>query len=61
MRARHRPGAAVSPENDLVHYEFIRMPDSSGFGNYTESGQVISVLRPEQGRSRQLHAFNVPR
>lgn len=26
-----------------VNYEFIRMPDSSGFGNYTESGQVIPV------------------
>ena len=27
----------------LVRYEFIRMPDSSGFGDYTESGQVIPV------------------
>ena len=26
-----------------VKYEFIRMPDSTGFGNYTESGQVIPV------------------
>ena len=26
-----------------VKYEFIRMPDSSGFGDYTESGQVIPV------------------
>jgi len=25
----------------LVHYEWIRMPDSSGFGSYTESGMVI--------------------
>ena len=25
----------------LVHYEFIRMADSTGFGDYTESGQVI--------------------
>jgi acetoacetate decarboxylase len=25
----------------LVKYEFIRMPDSNGFGNCTESGQVI--------------------
>ena len=39
----------LHPENDLVHYEFIRMPDSSGFGDYTESGQVISV-RDQQGR-----------
>src|ERR1700739_4567167 len=27
----------------LVKYEFIRMPDSNGFGDYTESGQVIPV------------------
>jgi len=27
----------------LVKYEFIKMPDSSGFGNYTESGQVIPI------------------
>jgi acetoacetate decarboxylase len=39
---------AVVPEpleigEPLVHYEFIRMPDSTGFGDYTESGQVIPV------------------
>ena len=28
---------------DTVNYEFIRMPDSTGFGDYTESGQVIPV------------------
>lgn len=27
----------------LVKFEIIRMPDSTGFGNYTESGQVIPV------------------
>ena len=26
-----------------VKYEFIRMPDSTGFGDYTESGQVIPI------------------
>ena len=40
---------AVVPEpltvtSPLVSFEFIRMPDSSGFGSYTESGQVISVV-----------------
>src|SRR5438128_9805922 len=25
----------------IVHYEWIKMPDSSGFGDYTESGMVI--------------------
>ena len=39
---------AVVPEpldigDPLVKYEFIRMPDSTGFGDYTESGQVIPV------------------
>jgi len=28
---------------DTVNYEFIRMPDSTGFGDYTETGQVIPV------------------
>jgi acetoacetate decarboxylase len=39
---------AVVPEpltfdEPLVKYEFIRMPDSTGFGDYVESGQVIPV------------------
>ncbi len=46
---------AVVPEpleitEPLVKFEFIRMPDSTGFGDYTESGQVIPVsLRGQQG------------
>jgi Acetoacetate decarboxylase (ADC)/Enoyl-(Acyl carrier protein) reductase len=28
-------------ERPLVHYEWIKMPDSSGFGDYTESGMVL--------------------
>ena len=40
--------AAVVPEpleitDSVVKYEFIRMPDSTGFGDYTETGQVIPV------------------
>lgn len=27
----------------FVKYEFIRMPDSTGFGDYTESGQIVPV------------------
>jgi acetoacetate decarboxylase len=39
---------AVVPEpleviEPIVKYEFIRMPDSTGFGDYTESGQVIPI------------------
>ncbi len=34
----------------VVKYEFIRMPDSTGFGDYTETGQVIPVrLKGEEG------------
>ncbi|WP_027554323.1 acetoacetate decarboxylase [Bradyrhizobium sp. Cp5.3] len=33
----------IDPREALVKYEFIRMPDSNGFGDYTESGQVIPV------------------
>lgn len=34
----------------LVKFEFIRMPDSTGFGDYTESGQVIPVrYKGEEG------------
>ncbi len=35
--------APLVVEEPLVRYEFIRMPDSTGFGDYTESGQVIPV------------------
>ena len=33
----------------VVNYEFIRMPDSTGFGDYTESGQMVPVRY--QGRT----------
>ena len=34
----------------IVKHEFIRMPDSSGFGDYTESGQIIPVsYKGEEG------------
>lgn len=33
----------LEPIGDTVAYEFIRMPDSTGFGDYTETGQVIPV------------------
>ena len=42
--------APLEVTEPLVKYEFIRMPDSTGFGDYTESGQVIPVrLRGEDG------------
>ncbi|MGQ3676169.1 acetoacetate decarboxylase [Xanthobacter sp. TB0139] len=30
-------------DEPIVKYEFIRMPDSTGFGDYTETGQVVPV------------------
>lgn len=40
----------LEPLGDIVKYEFIRMPDSTGFGDYTETGQVIPVsLDGERG------------
>jgi acetoacetate decarboxylase len=47
--------AAVVPEpleitEPIVKYEFIRMPDSTGFGDYTETGQVIPIrFKGEEG------------
>jgi acetoacetate decarboxylase len=40
--ARILPAPLVATE-PLVKYEFINMPDSTGFGHYCESGQVIPV------------------
>jgi len=52
---------AVVPEpleasEALVKYEFIRMPDSTGFGDYTESGQVIPVSF-QGARGGYVHAM----
>jgi acetoacetate decarboxylase len=33
----------LTVDEPLVKFEFIRMPDSTGFGDYTECGQVIPV------------------
>ena len=40
----------------IVKYEFIRMPDSTGFGDYTESGQVIPV-RFQGRKGGYVHAM----
>jgi acetoacetate decarboxylase len=53
--------AKVVPEplsfaDPIVNFEFIRMPDSTGFGDYTESGQVIPVTF-EGRRGNYTHAM----
>jgi len=45
--ARILPAPLVAPE-PIVKYEFINMPDSTGFGHYCESGQVIPVKWGEE-------------
>lgn len=40
----------------LVHFEFISMPDSAGFGSYTEAGQVIPVTLDGR-KGNYLHAM----
>ena len=58
---------AVIPEpleftEPLVNFEFIRMPDSTGFGDYTESGQVIPVnfLGTRGGYSHAMYLNDGP-
>ena len=42
--------APLEMTDPIVKFEFIRMPNSTGFGSYTESGQVIPVsFRGERG------------
>jgi acetoacetate decarboxylase len=41
----------------IVKYEFIRMPDSTGFGDYTESGQVIPVRFTDKAGVTQTGGF----
>ncbi len=48
--------APLEIETPVVKYEFIRMPDSTGFGDYTESGQVIPVRFGGQ-RGGYVHAM----
>jgi acetoacetate decarboxylase len=43
--------------SDLVKFEFIRMPDSTGFGDYTEAGQVIPVRFGGQVGNYTLNMF----
>src|ERR1700756_4407308 len=43
QKLRARVPEPLVPDGVTVKYEFIRMPDSTGFGDYTETGQVIPV------------------
>ncbi len=43
QKLRELVPAPLEIEDPLVKFEFIRMPNSTGFGDYSESGQVIPV------------------
>lgn len=47
----------LEPLSDLVKFEFIRMPNSTGFGDYTEAGQVIPVRFGDRVGSYTLNMF----
>src|SRR5436309_7397979 len=47
----------LEPAGDAVAYEFIRMPDSTGFGDYTETGQVIPVRLKAAGGAVQEGSY----
>lgn len=40
--------APLEMTDPIVKFEFVRMPDSTGFGDYTESGQTIPVRYEDQ-------------
>ena len=46
-------------EQPLVAYEWIRMPDSSGFGDYTESGSWPRDPLPLPRRGDELRLADV--
>ena len=51
--------APLEIDSPIVKYEFIRMPDSTGFGDYSESGQVIPVsFRGRKGSYSHCMFFN---
>ena len=54
--------APLKVAQPVVKYEFIKMPDSTGLGSYTESGQVIPVtLNGEAGSyTHAMYLDNVP-
>lgn len=45
-------------DEPLVRFEVMRMPDTTGLGNYTECGQAV-IVRLGQERGEYLHAMYV--
>ena len=61
-RLRYVVPEPLEVDEPLVRFEFIRMPDSTGFGDYTESGQVIPVRLGEEtgGYSHAMYLNDGP-
>jgi acetoacetate decarboxylase len=47
------------PLSDEVRFQFIRMPDSTGFGDYALAAQVIPVRLPDGAAGGYIHAMHV--
>ncbi len=47
----------LQPLDDTVKFEFIAMPDSTGFGRYHESGQVVPVTYRGKPGTYQVAMF----
>lgn len=54
--------APLEMTDPVVKFEFIRMPNSTGFGDFTESGQVIPVRYKDQvgGYSHAMYLNDHP-
>ncbi len=56
-RVREVVPEPLQVKEPLVKFEFIRMPDSTGFGDYTESGQVVPVTLDGRAGSFSVAMF----
>lgn len=57
--SRILPPGMTAPDS-IVKYEFMHMPDATGFGRFSESGQVIPVLY-EGVKGTYVHAMYLDR
>ena len=55
---RHVP-RPLQPASNVVLYEWIKMPDSTGFGDYEETGTVIPCLLDGKEVLATVHEFEI--
>jgi len=56
---RDRVPAPLTPLRSEVRFQFIRMPDSTGFGAYSVAAQVIPVQLPDGSSGGYVHGMYV--